>query len=127
MYLSGDEYVSEDWKNPANNIVENGYRLKGKRFDLGYWRKHPDLHGYIVENFANGVDECQPIDLSGDAIGQIVIAISEDRLPHTEGFFFGQSENDEEQRNEAVAILSRALKWLETDPWHRSITYQASW
>jgi hypothetical protein len=23
--------------------------------DLGYWRKHPNLHGYIINTFAEGV------------------------------------------------------------------------
>ena len=87
------------------------------------------MHGYIVEQFADGVDECQPIGLGADDLSAIIEAIKEDRLPRTTGFFFGESENDEEQKDEAIAILLRALQWLQTDDgktW-RSIIYQASW
>lgn len=26
---------------------------------IGYWRKEPNLHGFIVENFADGNDDCR--------------------------------------------------------------------
>jgi hypothetical protein len=42
-------------------LMERGrYPTGGDRDrEVGYWRKHPDLHGYIVETFADGVDACQ--------------------------------------------------------------------
>lgn len=127
MYLTGEAYVSQDWENPHNNVIEDGYRLKGKVFDLGYWRKHPDLHGFIVTEFADGVDECNPIQLDADGIEGIIAAIANNRLPHTEGFFFGVSENDAEQKAAGIEVFSKALQWLRADEWHRSIRYQASW
>src|SRR5690606_24667712 len=96
---------------------------------LGYWRKHPDLHGYIVQNFANGEDRCQQISLEIDDIRQIINAIRNDELPFTEGFFFGESENDDEQKNNTIVVFENALKWVQTDDgrtW-RSVYYQASW
>ena len=63
-------------------------------------RKHPDLHGYIVEKYADGRDECQEIELSVNDLEDIVRAIELDKLPHTEGFFFGTPEWHEEDKEE---------------------------
>jgi len=60
--------------------------------DLGYWRKHADLHGYIINTFADGVDECQKIELSEDDLDKIIKAIKNDELEKDHsGFFFGNS------------------------------------
>jgi len=129
MYLTGEEFKLTDWGNPQNNETEDGFRVKSRDLDLGYWRKHPDLHGFIVENFANGEDTCQRIQLVGKDIEKIILAIREDRLPHTEGFFFGSSENDTEQKQEAIEIFEKALEWtrVDTPREFRFIYYQASW
>lgn len=126
MYLTGEKYLL-DWSNPANNKHEDGYPLKATRFALGYWRKHPDLHGYIVNNFAESEDDCKPVFLSADNIAELIAAVRAGNLPKTTGFFFGESTNDDEQKAEDVEILSKALEWLRADEWHRSIYYQASW
>jgi len=129
MYLTGEIYIPTDWENPENNLYEDGYRVKGRYLDLGYWRKHPDLHGFIVKTFAEGVDECQRIELSVRAMQQIIAAIEDDQLPKTSGFFFGESENDDDQKKEAIEIFTKAINWLDADQsqvW-RSVIYQASW
>ncbi len=107
---------------------ENGKPI-AELYALGYWRKHPDLHGYIVAEFADGEDNCQPIFLSTGDIQKIIAAITSKELPHTEGFFFGSSFNDEAQNQEAAANFRDALVWLkaEQDGHYRCIYYQASW
>lgn len=97
--------------------------------DLAYWRKHPDLHGYIVENFADGVDNCQDIPLTAAQLRQTADACNARALPHTEGSFFGQSSwtYDEDPRDEKSAeLLRKAAEWLEADD-SRAVSYQASW
>jgi hypothetical protein len=120
MYLTGDRY--------RTTSRQRG-ELKAERYDLGYWRKHPNLHGYIVEHFADGRDECQEIDLMPDDLLQIIDAIRGRRLPHTVGFFFGESDDSDEQIAEDIAIFEQAIRWVEAeDPDHwRGVTYQASW
>lgn len=54
MYLSGRKYLRY-----GNDQIEDGFRVEEKIVRLGYWRKHPNLHGYIVKTFADDVDECQ--------------------------------------------------------------------
>lgn len=127
MYLTGEKYLLTDHENPDNNRSEDGFPLKGKLLRLGYWRKHPNLHGFIVNTFADGEDTCHQISLDADDIERIIEAVTRDDLPHTEGFFFGQSDGSE--KAEDLRILKAALEWLrtpESNIW-RSIHYQASW
>ena len=96
--------------------------------ELGYWRKHPNLHGYIVQTFAGGVDECQMIPLTRANLLDIINAVKAKRLPHTTGFFFGTSNDSNDVQT--IEILMKALKWLDADPKaanRREIYYQASW
>lgn len=127
MYLTGEKYLPRDWNNPDNNKLEDGFRIKSVRLDLGYWRKHPDLHGFIVQNFADGEDFCQPIDLDCADLARIIEAIKSDNLPKTTGFFFGESENDETQKAEAIEVFRKASEWLAADETWHSIEYRASW
>lgn len=110
MYLEGRTF---NWDRGDNVEKRYGFRVRGVMLDLGYWRKHPDLHGYIVQTFADGRDECQEIPLDEDALRNILAAVKANRLPHTEGFFFGQSTPD--RKKETVEILEAAIKWLEQE------------
>jgi hypothetical protein len=105
MYLEGRTF---NWKEKYD---EDGFRIKGKTIELGYWRKHPNLHGYIVEAFADGIDDCKPIHLTTLDMQNIISAIREKRLPKTEGFFFGESDGSEDA--ESIEIFKQAIKWLD--------------
>lgn len=114
--------------------MEDGFKLSKKVFELAYWRKHPNLHGYIVETFADDIDECQRIELNVNDIHNIIDAITYDQLPYTEGFFFGKSPEKntteyQEQKEKDIKTFQNILKWLETevDEEIRSVYYQASW
>jgi hypothetical protein len=52
-----------------------GKTSDGTNKELGYWRKHPDLHGFIVNEFGGGIDECQQIDLNEECLKQILLAV----------------------------------------------------
>ncbi len=114
MYLEGRSYLWTNWDDPDKDLKRDGYRVSDVTLELGYWRKHPDLHGYIVQTFAGGKDECQDIPLTAENLIQIVEAIQNRTLPHTEGFFFGSSDGSEEKAS--VKILLGAIKWLEGVP-----------
>ena len=129
MYLTGEKFVWTDWEHPENNPVMDGYEIGEYSLRIGYWRKHANLHGYIVKTFANGVDECQRIDLSKEDLEKIIDTINTRALPHTTGFFFGESDDSGEQIAHDVEILARAIVWLETKEKgvSRSLYYRASW
>ena len=121
MYLTGETYYPRDERKRGGRI--------GETWDLGVWRKHPNLHGFIVGQFAEGRDECQPIELTAGNIRRILEAIATKHLPRTTGFFFGASDDGPERLAEDLRIFREALDWLETEEpgvW-RSVFYQASW
>ena len=66
------------------------------------WRKHPDLHGYMhVLHASRG--GCQdpmefnkvPVFLSRKDLEELRQAVLADRLPKTEGHFFGESREED--------------------------------
>jgi hypothetical protein len=108
-------------------------------YPVGYWRKANAIHGWVVENLADGVDECQPIyvsreklvelrDLCKTAVSQP--AMAGDILPPTQGFFFGGYEIDEyymEDLNRTVEMIDHILEIIPEDDYNWSFIYQASW
>jgi len=123
MYLTGEKFLM------TRNLEEDGFRLRSKTLELGYWRKHPNLHGYIVQTFAGGKDECQEIDLGVPQLRAIITAVKAQELPDTNGFFFGVSDSSQERMEEDIAIFEKALAWCEADEPGvvRFIKYRASW
>ena len=127
MYLTGEKYFCAFPPDQARIAHEDGFEVRSHILRLGYWRKHPNLHGYIVNNYADGEDKCQSIFLDEDNIEEIIAAITAETLPHTEGFFFGASDGTE--KDEDLKIFTAALAWLRTPEQgvFKSIHYQASW
>lgn len=97
---------------------------QSEEIKLGYWRKHPDLHGFIVQTFAFGIDECQKIPLTEKNLKTILEATEIEALPHTTGFFFGASQK--EDRNVTIDILQKAIEWMQDDK-SKTVFYRASW
>ena len=123
MYLDGRRFFMKDKKD------EDGYDIKTMNVELGYWRKHPNLHGYIVDQFADGEDDCRPIELSQDDMVKIVNAIEDGKLPDTTGFFFGASDGSKEEKAYDLKVFQKAMEWAlvnNKNEW-RSVVYQASW
>jgi hypothetical protein len=132
MYMTGRKYVGgslQDWPEKPK-FVQDGFPVEKVELELGYWRKHRKLHGYIVNTFANGVDECQEIPLEVSDLRNIAKAVREKNLPYTKGCFFGNDEFDkeeEERREEHAQVLEHAAEWLDSGDWKRTVFYRASW
>lgn len=128
MHLQGRQYYS----NRTQTIDD--FPVKEMIVELGYWRKHPNLHGAIVQQFAEGVDECQTIELTRTDIEKLIEMVKANVLPHTTGFFFGESAKPgsewyEQEYNDTIKQLENALKWYDTKETdvYRWVTYRASW
>ena len=124
MYLKGEIYF---WGTGGKRKKKEGFEKSTETYELGYWRKHPNLHGFIVEQFAKGEDNCQNIDLCKEDVQKIIQAIKDKDLPTTEGFFFGVSTEDEDA--EDIKVLEKALEWVDAKKKgeSRTIVYRASW
>lgn len=126
MYLQGHQYFGADTGKKIDD-----FRIKEIIVELGYWRKHPNLHGAIITAFADGKDECQIIELSLSNIEGLISMVEADNLPFTQGFFFGQSATPKdsdynEQKQNDINILQNVLKWYSSSE-IRWVTYRASW
>lgn len=70
--------------------------------ELHYWRKHPNLHGWMQDlYYAKGGTQdfnCVPVQLTTEDLDRLEETIRKNELPATTGFFFGSSEgvNDED-------------------------------
>ena len=118
-----DMYIRIDDPTYDEDAVPFDY-AKYKSYELAYWRKHPNLHGFIVQTFADGADECQNIPLDAVKVETILAASEADDLPETEGFFFGSSQP--EHKADTKEQLLKVLAWLKANP-GKAIYYRASW
>lgn len=156
MYLYADKYVSRKDYNKkvgeydyaeneafqtivnalnANELVDDEWSGMTVSLPIGYWRKANAIHGWIVNNCAEGVDECQRIHIGRDKAEELVSlckaviadpSLANDLMPPSAGFFFGSYEIDEwylSDLKRTVDIFEKALKSQDID----GVTYQASW
>jgi hypothetical protein len=83
-----------------------------KPVEIAYWRKHPNLHGWMEQLWRDRQYQTQPVDsteavnpegdtfnnveleLTREDIDQLEQCILENRLPVTRGFFFGDDSGD---------------------------------
>ena len=142
MYLVGHHYNTRYVDDVPRPMLDDKYHIESMTIDLGYWRKHADLHGYIVDTFAKGVDNCMEIELSEDDLDKIILAIQNDKLKKDHsGFFFGNSTDNgyynEKEKERAISIFQKAktflqegAKMLEDSNLYmnpRYVSYRASW
>ena len=133
MNLYGRKLIAYNrWDEKAEPLMEDGFPVSDIVLEMGYWRKHPNLHGYIVNTFADGEDECQEIELSVDDLLDISNAIRDKRLPHTDGFFFGDSAWHDGKEEEYAILFERAAEWKKAEldrdkEFYRQVYYRASW
>ena len=99
----------------------------GNKTNFAYWRKHPNLQGWmqnlwenkgrpgltenytqdIVGNF-NGI----PLELNKDDLDDLEDAIRSSDLPHTTGFFFG-SNSDDYYKEDDLRFVNLARQYLD--------------
>ena len=113
------------------------FKFTSMRYEIGYWRKHPDLHGYIVNRYNDGVDDCEDIRLEKEDIEHLIEIVKQGKtyLETTEGFFFGNSEQlgyyEKDEIDATVKIFEDALKFIDKHEEMKgcspTIMYFASW
>lgn len=67
--------------------------------DLAYWRKHPNLHGWMEELYRKkgGTEKSfngDTVVLTEEDLDELKITVLTGKLPSTQGFFFGESREE---------------------------------
>ena len=119
-FYDGAQYDKEsgDYVNPNVN----------KPREIAYWRKHPNLHGWmerlaeqknIEYDSFNGIE----LELTWEDLEELERAVTHGQLPATRGFFFGDGaddiyrESDLKFIREAKAELFLGLKVFYNSSW----------
>lgn len=111
-------------------LDQYGYAVKeGEKLELMYWRKHPNLHGFMEELWnhkdrpkadpetgdeveADEMEDfnCIPLSLTMGDIEELEECVRGNKLPHTSGFFFGESH--EEHNADTLEFITKAKQAL---------------
>ena len=157
MYLYRREYISGwDWNdNPKemklySDILEytGAKRCAGSphaqvEVCVGYWRKANAIHGWFVNQLADGVDECQSIYVSKQDLENLRWScnnvlkapagismedhVAQYRLSPTPGFFFGSYDLDEYYMQDLENTIKIIDDVLATSGEYSDFIYRASW
>lgn len=127
------EFLSDMEK--AISIVKNNEEYKYHSDNIGYWRKHADLQGYMSDLYYNrdgtGDFNCKKLILSKEdcenvitwSQEQISLILNQQDVEHTTGFFFGSTDLSDHQKT--IEIFSKVLE--ETDFENETIYYDSWW
>jgi hypothetical protein len=153
-YISANNYSRDEEGNFSqepnpefSNIMEqsdlpldiNKYTFSGSAnvaIQVGYWRKANAIHGWFVDELANGVDECQEIYVPREKLSELrdlcksalkEPAMAGEILPPTSGFFFGSSEVDEWYMDDLKTTIEMIDFILANTSEDYDFFYQASW
>ena len=110
----------------------------GEKEELAYWRKHPNLQGWmenlweskgkpgLPEDHASdmmGDFNCIPVELNSDDLDDLEDAVRGSGLPSTTGFFFG-SDSDEHYKENDLEFIRKAREALDAG---LTVVYDSWW
>jgi len=110
----------------------------GEKEELAYWRKHPNLQGWMEnlweskgrpglteDNSGNmlGDFNCIPVELNIDDLDDLEDAVRGSALPETAGFFFGGN-SDNEYKEEDLEFIRKAREALDSG---LTVVYDSWW
>lgn len=160
MYLYRREYVSGwDWSDATTNQKDLSFYNDILEYTgaqrcvsaphaqievcVAYWRKANAIHGWFVNQLANGVDECQSIYVSKQDLenlrwscNNVLMApagikmedvASQYNLSPTPGFFFGSYALDEYYMEDLRLTITQIDSVLGTSGEWSDFIYRASW
>lgn len=93
-----------------------------------YWSKHPNLHGWMEKLYRDkgGTDSafnCSNVELTEADLHDLETAINEGGLPYTQGFFFGKSTGDDNEKQGDLDFIAKAREAIK-DGYH---IYYSAW
>lgn len=105
-----------------SEIVKKSYTV-----DIAYWRKHPNLHGwmealYYSKGGSKDKFNCTPVLLTLDDLAALEKDVINNDLPSTTGFFFGMSDGSE--KDDDLAFIERARSEIANG---KAVFYDSWW
>ena len=86
-----------------------------KPHEIAYWRKHPNLHGWMENLYRERGGEGQfngdELELFAEDLDRLEQDILDSQLPETSGFFFGDP-SDDYYRDDDLKFIKEARSYL---------------
>ena len=110
----------------------------GEKVELAYWRKHPNLQGWMENLWESkgrpnahedkdsmGMSDfnCVPLELTKEDLNNLERDITNATLPDTVGFFFGSNSDDHYQRQD-LDFIEKARDALDSG---LTVVYDSWW
>ena len=121
------DFIDELYEMDESGEPDYEKPLVKERKEIAYWRKHPDLHGWMEGLYREkgGEDESfngSVLVLTLEDLDRLEEDILRKNLPKTSGFFFGQSD-DEISLYDLEFVLNAREAIREGD----TVYYDSSW
>ena len=104
-----DYYDGAEWDETSREFVN---KTVNKPREIAYWRKHPNLHGWMEQlaeqkklsyDSFNGIE----MELTPEDLDELEKAVKKRQLPATTGFFFGNN-SDQHYYDQDLAFIKAA-------------------
>ena len=100
------------------NVRDDSMGRKEPLEELDYWRKHHDLHGWMENLYRakGGTKEsfnCVPLRLTDLDLDDLMLDVVNNKLPQTQGFFFGDNPPDLESMQKDMKFILAAKAVIE--------------
>ena len=120
-----DQYANARKGEPT--LDEDGYKQWKDSKELAYWRKHPNLQGFMERIYIakGGTKEfnCVDVELDLSDIQTLEVCVKGDELPETGGFFFGD-DSSKEYKESDLEFCANARKALADG---QTVVYSSWW
>ena len=153
MYLYANKYISKaEWRGEeaskqfdeivkimqADEFVRKDLPSGSVNFQVAYWRKANQIHGWFVRNVQDDTDDCGSYEVGRDDLQALVDVcrkvlanrkLAAKLLPPAEGFFFGRYEYDDSYFADVQDTADKLAALLEALPEDSGwcFEYQSSW
>ena len=112
-------YESYDYETDSGPVV--------KPREIAYWRKHPNLHGWMHklwnERGHSGDFNGDELELTFEDLDRLEYVVKHKELPGTTGFFFG-NDSDDHYRADDLEFIKQARSELTQG---MRVFYNSSW
>lgn len=122
-YVANKEGQMRDY----HESCHNGSGSIAEPRELAYWRKHPNLHGWMHklwdEKGHSGDFNGDELELTFEDLDRLEYVIKRKELPSTAGFFFGNDSDDHYRANDLEFVKQARMELTQG----MRVFYNSSW